>query len=170
MKNIIIAIACLLTFATSYAQDAKPTKQETMDWIAGKMKQYLIAPRIFQTYSEGVFTYKIDNPFDDGSYGGYNIISIDLNKITNYGLETTFKGYVDEIQGAKILIRKTYDEKNKYIETAFESSVKMINLKDSNSIFDFMAEKCLNNCYEDCRLRKALDVLLKFNISSNETF
>ena len=42
MKRIISLLGVLFCFATSYGQETKaiPTKQETMDWIAGKFKLY----------------------------------------------------------------------------------------------------------------------------------
>lgn len=38
MKRLLLIIIALICFASSYAQDTKPTKQETIDWIALKFK------------------------------------------------------------------------------------------------------------------------------------
>lgn len=40
MKKIISILAILFCFATLYGQETKPTKQETIDWIISKFKNY----------------------------------------------------------------------------------------------------------------------------------
>lgn len=79
-----------LCIATSFAQDVKPTKQETMDWIAGKIKLYLLkttscvppngeflmGSNEFSRFENNVITIKND------VNGGTSLIKIDLNNIT----------------------------------------------------------------------------------------
>lgn len=60
MKKIFLIIVFQFFIIEIYAQEkAEPTKEETMDWIAEKMKQYLIAPWTFQSYENGLFVCKI---------------------------------------------------------------------------------------------------------------
>jgi hypothetical protein len=97
MKKIISIIAILLCFAASYAQETKPTKQETMDWIAGKMKLYLVRDeenkRFFQSYSNGVFVYikylKEYENYKSKSIGSI-VYYIDLNKVTSVVTQQAF--------------------------------------------------------------------------------
>ena len=36
---------------------AKPSKEETMSWIAEKMKENLLSPRKFVSYNDGIFVF-----------------------------------------------------------------------------------------------------------------
>ena len=92
MKTIIVLFTLLFCCENADAQDA--TKQETMDWIASKMKDYLITLpdpdypydfRQFVSYQNGIFTYKRNYEADDEERScGFNYLSIDLNRVMGY--------------------------------------------------------------------------------------
>lgn len=114
MKKIISIIAILFCFATLYAQDTKPTKQETMDWIAEKIKNninpntniftengqiWMYFDFKFITYLNSTVTIqkKTQFRFEDGTRGEEKIetIRIDLSKVNSYvssEKEFTLKG------------------------------------------------------------------------------
>jgi hypothetical protein len=161
MKNLIITLLFLLIFSVSYGQDKPcPTKEETMEWIAGKMKQYLQSPRTFQSYSSGVFKYKKLSPYDDGSYGGYNIITIDLNKLTyfNCSIDST---QIYTFEGNKICTTVMYNEKGQYDKTEYSNSVKTWYSDCDDCLFGFSQEYGIG-----VRLYRALICLEKYTLKT----
>jgi hypothetical protein len=122
MKNLLTIIALMLLSFTAYAQD--PTKQETIDWIAGKMEKYLNPQteskdsRRFLKYEDSKFYYRMTAYDDDGAYMGYHIVCLHLDRITNYKSiiniinekgEIEYKVTTGEIKGPKFT---TYDYSN----------------------------------------------------------
>jgi|GEM_PF-905744 len=87
MKKILCFILLQITFLGIYAQSTKtPTKQETMDWIAGKLKQYMRLPknRTFISYSNGIFVYDRRRYTCDNRLAESSRNTIDLNKVSDY--------------------------------------------------------------------------------------
>lgn len=107
MKNVIITLLCLLTFSSSYAQDSKPTKQETMDWIVNKFKLYtngVDQNNSYVTYHYS-FVNAVDNKItllntsqgnDDGKKWTTEVI-IDLSKLTNISTNNSTDKLVESI-------------------------------------------------------------------------
>ncbi len=71
-------VAILLSFATSYGQDTKPTKQETMDWIGNKFTGCTGT-----LSSETKFLYSFQNEYNNGVI---TINATSLNKLNEYVL------------------------------------------------------------------------------------
>lgn len=65
------------TNPSTESKSSKPSKQETMDWIAGKMKENLGSYRTFVSYSDGKFVYK--KPYEREN--NFCTTTIDLNKL-----------------------------------------------------------------------------------------
>jgi hypothetical protein len=161
MKKIIAIVVILLCFSNSYGQDKPcPTKDETMDWIAGKMKKYLQSPRTFESYSNGIFKYRKLSPYDDGSYGGYNIITIDLNKLTSFEGDAYSSDYVTKFIGNNICSTVLYDEKNKYSSNEKSNDIEVGRNSGVYSVspaIDFYIEDGLG-----LRMIKALKCLMQY--------
>lgn len=68
---------------------ANPTKQETMDWIGGKMKENLAGTlgdfRHFVSYSNGVFVYKKEAKMNE-----WYFTTIDLNTVKGMNNQKIF--------------------------------------------------------------------------------
>ncbi len=84
MKTLNLFLSSLFTFVIllwnqAYAQtEKKPSKQETMEWISGKLKESLTSNREFVSYDNGLFSYKKKLSSSDDVC----ITTIDLNKVT----------------------------------------------------------------------------------------
>jgi len=165
MKKIFLIMCLTAGFTLTYGQEKPcPTKLETMDWIAGKMKQYLQEtvehdePMKFESYSNGVFKCRQRRTLGNGSYGGYRIITIDLNKLTKY---TVFDGLLYWIEGNKIISTDNYDDRNKYEDTEYGNVVSTTE-EALNKIrfFNFNLEDGLT-----ARVLKALNCLKQYNIA-----
>lgn len=103
MKKIISIVAILFFFATTYAQEVKPTKQETMDWIGNKFtgctgslstdKKFLHS---FQNeYNNGAIT--INATSSDKLYDF--VFYIDLTKLNKCEYVINDDGYEVKISG-----------------------------------------------------------------------
>ncbi|MDP9955706.1 hypothetical protein J2X97_001343 [Epilithonimonas hungarica] len=75
MKKTFFLLVLFLFTIQINAQENTATKEETMEWIAGKFKDILVSPRKFHSYNSGVFTY----------YGtdGKTLIMLDLKNVSN---------------------------------------------------------------------------------------
>lgn len=125
---------------------AKPTKQETMDWIAGKMKERLKAPRTFVSYSNGEFVYiKQDLGISFKN-------TINLNKITGSSAEYSNDYFV---KGSGMIFVEWGKESN---EIQNELSIGGPNYHNYSSPFDFKNDDALLE-----RLSKAFAVLIEYN-------
>jgi hypothetical protein len=83
MKKIFSVVSILLCFVTSYAQDTKPTKQETMDWIGNKFGELLASPRKFISNKDGILTYKNSTGIT---------VYLNFNKVTSYKFRDYYGG------------------------------------------------------------------------------
>ncbi|UQB69603.1 hypothetical protein [Epilithonimonas zeae] len=74
-KTFFFGVLFLFTIQIS-AQENIATKEETMEWIAGKLKDALVEPRKYHSYNDGVFTY----------YGldGKTLVIVDFKKATDF--------------------------------------------------------------------------------------
>jgi len=130
---------------------AKPTKQETMDWIAGKMKENIQNNQeiSFISYNEGVFVYR-------NNYGSsHDDYTIDLNKVTGMNSEYSEDFYVS---GYKLVyIQHHYDKPGK---GDFHSNLKISgpNYNGYLGSFYFTPDQALVD-----RLKKAFSTLIDYN-------
>ena len=176
MKKIFSVVAILLCFATSYGQEIKasPTKQETMDWIAGKMKICIVNDQqnkyptySFISYENGIILFSRNRYFGCKERNGTQNCKIDLNKITALGKDP--KNTEDSLQfimgsGVK-LIEAVFDGN---IETSecgggFQDAITAIP-NGSYSMFNFKQIPNLEG-----RMLKALNVLIAFNTGTGGT-
>jgi hypothetical protein len=134
MKKLIII--CLLALSYTSTQAQEPTKQETMDWIASKFKNYLHDNLEYKYLSNGIIC------FEDKIYEIR--YKIDLNKVKSYSY-FRFNG----IQGL-VCIQKGFDRGSREVscETSF----------NFESYFDTNGEDNLHD-----RFVKATSVLVKYN-------
>jgi hypothetical protein len=133
----------------------KPTKDETMDWIAGKMKESLVSPREFVSYSNGEFVYR--NPI--GVYGCN--ITIYLNKITGSSPEYSTDFYVKGTGITYTGCDKGYEH---YNTAKNELSIGGPNYNDYASPFNFKNDNALVE-----RLKKAFATLIEYNSSKKSS-
>lgn len=158
MKKIIMLVM-LLVFAVTFAQQkktaktaaapakketaaAKPTKQETMDWIGEKMKENLGPYKSFVSYKDGVYTFKVN--------GSDCSTVIDLNKVTGMSSEYSSDFF---ISGKKLLI--TTCGGNQIMEFI---SLGGPNYNEYTTPFRFNTDTALVE-----RLKKAFTSLIEFN-------
>lgn len=99
MKKIISTVVFLLIFATSYGQETKPTKQETMDWIAGKFKDYINSEG--STYNTASTTFIVSYKFVSYSKNKITLMKISNNSRTNESTSTYFILNLDKITKAE---------------------------------------------------------------------
>ena len=128
---------------------SKPTKQETMDWIAGKMKDNLVTGRKFISYNDGIFVTNQRFP------GGIGVtLSIDLNKVTGISNEYS-SDFI--ISGVKLYsVEESRDPGTlKYGQNIFISGP---NYEDRDVAFNFTPDQALVE-----RLRKAFTTLVEYN-------
>ena len=125
---------------------AKPTKQETMDWIAGKMKEKLFGNSKFVSYSEGKFVYTKD------IYAVLNKLTIDLNKVTGSSTEYSNDFYV---KGSGLMLVENSHSSPAYINNI---SIGGENYNDFEEPFDFKNDDALVE-----RLKKAFTTLIEYN-------
>lgn len=168
-KNLKLVIVSLVTIAsmnvnaqkkttvkttkpTTENKTTKPTKQETMDWIGGKMKERLKAPREFVSYSNGEFVYiKQDLGFSFKN-------TIYLNKITGSASEYSDDYYV---KGSG-MIYVEWGKKSKEYQN--ELSIGGPNYNDYSNPFDFKNDDALLE-----RLKKAFATLIEYNSTQKGT-
>lgn len=130
-------------------QTAKPTKQETMDWIAGKMKEHLVSPREFVSYANGEFKYS-------KVVGVYSCTTtIYLNKITGSSSEYSSSYFVKGTGMIFIDCGKEYQHKN---ESQDALSIGGSNYNEYSDPFDIKADDALLE-----RMKKAMATLIEYN-------
>jgi len=177
MKKIILVLVFQFIITGTNAQDkTTPTKQETMDWIAGKMKQYLQTPRIFVSYSNGIFIYKkpLVDAIDENKICGFAYTTIDLNLVSRE------QGYNDEnktlksecLFGNKLIVTKSVmienytvpeDEIGNYVYLAPLNNYRYTDAPYHDvTVFDLSIEYGLIE-----RVRKACANLVLFNTQQN---
>lgn len=128
MKKIFSVLAVLSCFETSYAQDTKPTKQETMDWVISKFTNCL--GNGYQDVNENfTLTWKYFFAKREG-----NVIQIE--KISSGSKVDTYWINLDLVTGV-------VDTENGYF--GFSGTVELINLARSNSEKVKMGNLSLSN-------------------------
>lgn len=171
-KYLLIFISTLLFVYTSLAQQAgTPTKEQTMDWIAGKLQQYIRDPkkRVFKSYSNGIFVYERRLYDCDGRLLQINTCTIDLNKITSYH----FYPYTweAEFSGNNLVTLNLRNQVSGRSGTTYSNNIKVAGNDDQNcdpdswagdthhyTSFNFDLEAGLLD-----RMSKALDALIQYN-------
>lgn len=131
---------------------AKPTKQETMDWIAGKMKENIVLRNgnEFVSYKDGIFIYK--NIYGANKFCQY---SYDLNKVTAMGDEYTDDLYISG--RGLIYVECDYDRAGQ--GNSFNNlSIGGPNYNNYRAPFSFTPDAALME-----RLRKAFTTLVEYN-------
>lgn len=130
---------------------AKPTKQETMDWIAGKLKENLVTQRdmAFVSYQDGIFVYR--NNYGINKFCEY---TYDLNKIT--GMNNEYSDFF--VTGNKqLFVHCDYDSAGEG-NTYNYISISGPNYKKYRSPFNFGTDQALVE-----RLEKAFATLVEYN-------
>lgn len=105
----------------------KPTRKETMDWLAFKMKTYLSGNFIFSIYQNGLFIYRKYNY----NVNSITIYTIDLNKVLSYDnyamhgngvykhqFYSSYKG----MKETEKLVRENPDKNANYYNTVYYSN------------------------------------------------
>jgi len=131
------------------AAPAKPSREETMNWIAEKMKENLVSPRKFVSYSDGIFIFSRE------LYDGKNTVctlTIDLNKVTGMSNEYSKDFY---ISGKEFNSANCTDGKNRTYDFL---SISGPNFNDYGAPFNFTPDQSLVE-----RLRKAFTSLVEYN-------
>ena len=163
MKKIISILAILLCFATSYAQETEPTKQETMDWIGKTLLKYkningcYFYPNDFKTtqklydfnYSNGLFLYKsVIN--EDGEETKTQIV-INLDKIMAIQTDGVYGHF--RIIGKNFMEIKYKEGTNSFIDdySFTDRKCNAVKFIDENDIFN--------------RFIKAMNTLIDYNKS-----
>lgn len=155
MKNLMMLTICLALSVTTFAQkttaakEKKPTKQETMDWIAGKMKENLGLGREFVSYSNGKFVYK-----KEWKAFVYCVTTLDLNKVTGMSSEYASDFFVS----GKSIITSLCDDDAKTTSLYEYVSISGPNYEDHSAPFNFTADQALVE-----RLKKAFTTLIEYN-------
>ncbi|MCX8526262.1 hypothetical protein OF897_20300 [Chryseobacterium formosus] len=138
---------------------AKPTKQETMDWIAEKMKEKLAGNRVFISYSNGEFVYR-------KQVGVYSCnTTIYLNRITGSSPEYSDDFFIKSSVISFSDCGKEYEFRN---SSSNNISIGGPNYNDYADPFEFKNDNSLVE-----RLKKAFATLIEYNSSqkgANEKF
>lgn len=165
-KNLKLAVVLIITLAsmnvnaqkkaavktskpTTENKTAKPTKQETMDWIAGKMKENLLERYKFSSYNNGVFT------FTTALNGNSTCTSsIDLNKVTGISNEYSNDFYV----AGKALQSTSCPDRRDWSGVYENISISGPNYNEYHIFFNFTPNQALVE-----RLKKAFTTLVEYN-------
>lgn len=142
-------------------KETKPTKEETMDWIAGKMKEYLTGGREFVSYEKGIFIYQRE--FGGGGLSNLCTNKVNLNKLTGISDEYSSDFFV---YGQGLTSTKCTEDHSETIYNGI--SISGPNYKKYGVPFSFGMD---TNLVE--RLRKAFKTLTDYNSAkkdSNEKF
>lgn len=132
---------------------AKPTKAETMDWIAGKLQENLAAPRKFISYANGLFVYSKQT-----NSGDICTSTIDLNKVTGLSNEYSEDFFISGKQmGVTTCVKDSAPSYFEYISIAGP------NYNDYSTPFNFNTDKALQE-----RMRKALEALFEYNSAAKK--
>ena len=144
--------AAVKTKTATESKTTKPTKQETMDWIGGKMKENLLQAlgdyRQFVSYSDGVFVYK-----KEAKVNQWFSTEIDLKKVTGMNNEYSKDFYVT----GKGLLTTVLDGKEYGSKEGFVS-ISGPNYNDYAAPFNFTPDQPLVD-----RLKKAFATLIEYN-------
>jgi hypothetical protein len=161
MKKLLFASFSFLLLSSANAQ----TKQETMDFIAGKMQKYLVRnednQRRFISYENGIFKYDKRLENDNRKYCGTVIYRINLNRLVgNY--DGYRDGYIWVWQGKGIITRDF--SRCSCCEDTQASSDEIEIISDINGhLFNFYLEDGLFIKGYKGRIQKAIDLLKKYN-------
>ncbi|GAA4166233.1 hypothetical protein GCM10022217_39680 [Chryseobacterium ginsenosidimutans] len=165
-KNLKLAIVLMLTIvgmsvnaqkkatvkttkSTTESKTVKPTKQETIDWIGGKMKEKLAGNREFISFSNGEFVYR-------KQVGVYSCdTTIYLNKITGSSSEYSADFYVKGTGIVRTACEKGYEARGGNYN---ELSIGGPNYNDYSDPFEFKNDNSLVE-----RLKKAFATLIEYN-------
>ncbi|WP_375182220.1 hypothetical protein [Chryseobacterium sp.] len=170
-KQLKFAVVLLLTVASMNAnaqkkapakatkpstesKSSKPSKQETMDWIAGKMKENLTGYREFISYHDGIFKYK-----KEWKAFVFCTTSIDLNKITKMSSEYSEDFYISG-KGSNTV---TCDDEAKTVSYYQDISISGPNYNNYGAPFNFTPDQALVD-----RLKKAFATLIEYNSAKKE--
>lgn len=151
MKKIISIVAIFFCFATSYAQDTKPTKQETMDWIAEKFKNYTNQQLFSNAYvsyhyifiksiENKITLYRVTTNIENGQK--FNVeLTIDFNKLTNVSKECSNEELTDciELNGTNGLIYESgeyFDKRLIYSKFEGKLFTSLINFNAESNLKD----------------------------------
>jgi len=161
MKNFLMLTLCFALSASAFGQktttttkEKKPTKQETMDWIAGKMKENLGLGREFVSYNDGKFVYK-----KEWKAFVYCVSTIDLNKVM--GMNSVYAN--DFFVSGKGVITAICDDDAKSTSNYEYVSISGPNYEDYSAPFNFTADQALVE-----RLKKAFTTLIEYNSVKKE--
>lgn len=135
---------------TTETKTAKPSKQETMDWVAGKMKESLTPERQFISYANGKFVYK-----KEWKSGIFCETTIDLNTVTGMNDEYSKDFYVSGKQITFVHCDGTKPGVGEYKEYL---SISGPNYNDYSAPFNFTPDQALVE-----RLKKAFTNLIEYN-------
>ncbi len=156
MKKILITTICLTFTAIAFAQKTttpkavakKPTKEETIDWIGGKMKENLGTGREFISFKDGKFTYK-----KLWKVAIYCTTTIDLNKVTGINSEYSKDFYISGKELSPIVCDDANENK-----TAEYMSISGPNYNKYGAPFNFTPDQALVE-----RMKKAFATLIEYN-------
>lgn len=168
LSKLVVLAAVLMTMSVSAqkkaaakpaakpaktASSSKPTKAETMDWIAGKMQENLASPRKFISYANGLFVYSKE------MYGGeVCTTTIDLNKVSGLSNEYSEDFFISgKGMGLTTCVKDTKPNTFEYISIAGP------NYNDYSAPFNFNTDQDLVE-----RMRKALNTLFEYNSASKK--
>jgi len=164
MKKFIVLFFTITSFTTAHSQEQNtPTKQQTMEWIAGKMKDHLDGERYFVSYDNGYFKYKTTlRGNNTGLVRGHCFFTINLNKIAKIdggscwwfvatGVNVVYRTSACEMSDGIVMVEDKIDQNRIQLNS------------QDHGPFDFCVEEGL---YE--RLVKAFDVLIKYNTQKKE--
>lgn len=166
IRRILLATLCLTLVFNSFAQktttakEKKPSKQETMDWIAGKMKENLTGGREFVSYIDGKFSYK-----KEWKTSIYCVTTIDLNNVLGMNSEYSADFFVSGKNLTFVHCDNDKPDQGSYKEYL---SISGPNYKDYTAPFNFTPDATLVE-----RLKKAVAVLIQYNApkkGENESF
>jgi len=142
--------------AATINKETKPTKEETMEWIAGKMKEYLTGGREFVSYDKGIFIYQRE--LGGGGLSNLCKSTVDLNKLTGISDEYSSDFFV---YGQGLTYSKCT---NDYTGTIYNGiSISGPNYKEYGVPFSFGMD---TNLVE--RLRKAFKTLTEYNSAKKD--
>jgi len=165
MKTVFLLLLVNLSALSLFAQvnnNCAPQK-ETMDWIASKMKEHLQSPRIFVSYENGAFKYKVPIKLDDGT-DGYSINTINLYKITSF--RDGAYNFVYAIKGNSLLYKVKYNSRGGMISTYTDVEVIVSEQLGYTYPISFSEEANLGP-----RMVKACTCLVAYNTTSkNEAY
>lgn len=169
MRKILLVLAVPVIIVPVFAQkravtkspapkaevvSSKPTKAQTMDWLAEKMKERLKAPRQFVSYSKGIFVYKKMY----GATGDYCTSTLDLNKVTGMSAQYSVNTY---ITGSEMMY--TACEGGRGNNYTAEVSIGGSNYQDYSDPFDFRTDNGLME-----RVTTAFRSLVDYNSSKKK--